>query len=448
MVDQSPRFGLNNNYAQGEDNWDHDDTVDLLDKVAEKRDVIANRPASGTYDNEVYFATDENIYYRWDAGTSSWVAVGGKGSSGSPLPGTSYRDSIRSTKSTDIQINVPSDYATLADAVLAATEYVEPREDVNVVVNIETGHVIETNLKLEFGNFGYITITSEDATVSLGSGFPTSENVLWVWNAVAPKWDVHVDAAGYGNGGLGYRAATGTITSGSGVINSGDDGLIAQSAVIYANSSDFSGAANDGADVAVASKVHAQSADFSGAGNRGFYISRVSEAALDGADLRNATNEGLLTRRSRVHADSANANGAGSHGFEVLNGSVVSAIGATADSVGNHGARVRDASTFDANNFSADGCTNGIRALDGCTANIRNATIANTSGVGIRMEDGNQVNAIGASLSTIGVGNVVTGSVGDLVTLANVTLDGSAIAAGDTNYGSFNAVESTGIAFQ
>jgi hypothetical protein len=356
----------------------------------------------------------------------------------------------RITGTADIQVDVPSDYATLADAMQAATEIVESREDVEVAVNIETGHAIETNLFLEYGNWGYITITSEDATVSVSGDFPADANVMWVNNGIAPKWDVHADAQNNGSGGLSYRNAIATITPGSGVINSGEDGLIANTSTVYAYNTDFSGAANDGMDAMVTAVVQAQSADFSGAGNRGCYIARSSNVAMANAVATNATNQGLEIRRSRVHCDDVDVSGAGDHGVNAINGSHVTGGDVIADNVGNNGANARDGTVLELLRFSTDGADNdGVKIGEGCRGSIRNASISNTTRYGLHGEGAVQVDATDTSLSSIGGSLAVAGgSAGSLITLTGVTLDGRTIAAGDTNYGSFNAVESTGIAFQ
>lgn len=85
MPDQTPRFGLNN-YAIGETPWDHTDAVQLIDELAVERDTIANRPASGSYDDELFLATDQLTLYQWDESAAAWSAVAGLGTSGSPLP--------------------------------------------------------------------------------------------------------------------------------------------------------------------------------------------------------------------------------------------------------------------------------------------------------------------------------------------------------------------------
>jgi hypothetical protein len=85
MVTQTPRFNLDK-YTQGEEDWSHSDTVDLLDELAVETDVIANRDSSGDYDDELFYATDEKLLYRWDSNTSSWLVEGGIGTDTDKLP--------------------------------------------------------------------------------------------------------------------------------------------------------------------------------------------------------------------------------------------------------------------------------------------------------------------------------------------------------------------------
>ncbi|QLG50749.1 glycosyl hydrolase family 28-related protein [Natrinema halophilum] len=88
MADQTPRLGLGT-YDQG-DEWDHTDTVEAVDEHAIVRGPIAERPATGEYDDELYHATDQGITWRWDAASEDWTYFSGNGCSGQPVPGTSH----------------------------------------------------------------------------------------------------------------------------------------------------------------------------------------------------------------------------------------------------------------------------------------------------------------------------------------------------------------------
>ncbi|WP_254522920.1 glycoside hydrolase family 55 protein [Natrinema caseinilyticum] len=94
MADQTPRLGLGT-YEQG-DEWDHTDTVEAVDEHAIVHGPIAERPASGDYDDELYHATDQGITWRWDASSDDWTYFSGQGCPGHPVPETSYFEAVQS----------------------------------------------------------------------------------------------------------------------------------------------------------------------------------------------------------------------------------------------------------------------------------------------------------------------------------------------------------------
>jgi len=104
MADKTPRLDLER-FDQGDATWDHTDTVEALDENAIVHGPIADRPTTGTYDDELYHATDQNITWRWDGTSSDWVHFSGLGSESQRVPGTSHL--------TDIDVN------TLADTALS-----------------------------------------------------------------------------------------------------------------------------------------------------------------------------------------------------------------------------------------------------------------------------------------------------------------------------------------
>ena len=104
MADNTPRLDLER-FDQGDASWDHTDTVEAVDENAIVHGPIADRPTTGTYDDELYHATDQNITWRWDNTSSDWVHFSGLGSESQRVPGTSHL--------TDIDVN------TLADTALS-----------------------------------------------------------------------------------------------------------------------------------------------------------------------------------------------------------------------------------------------------------------------------------------------------------------------------------------
>lgn len=79
----------------------------------------ANKPSAGTADR-FYFATDTQLFYR-DNGTS-WVAVGGVGTSSNPLPEQHVQSLSADGLSIDGQVVSASNYADLQSALDAAPE--------------------------------------------------------------------------------------------------------------------------------------------------------------------------------------------------------------------------------------------------------------------------------------------------------------------------------------
>ncbi|WP_254529056.1 glycoside hydrolase family 55 protein [Natrinema gelatinilyticum] len=93
MADQTPRLGLGT-YEWGDD-WDHTDTVEAVDEHAIVHGPIAERPATGEYDDELYHAIDQGITWRWDASSEDWTYFSGQGCSTQPVPGTSYFEAVQ-----------------------------------------------------------------------------------------------------------------------------------------------------------------------------------------------------------------------------------------------------------------------------------------------------------------------------------------------------------------
>jgi hypothetical protein len=104
MASTTTRFNLDT-YAAGDDNWSHTDTVQFVDENAIETDTLANRPANGNYSDELYFATDVRILYRWDSGTTTWNAVAGLGGSSNRISETQYIDVLDSNSIANTDYN-------------------------------------------------------------------------------------------------------------------------------------------------------------------------------------------------------------------------------------------------------------------------------------------------------------------------------------------------------
>ena len=109
MADSTDRFGLDI-YQAGDPNWSHTDTVQQVDKLGIARGLAADRPTTGTYDDELYYAIDQSILWRWDSTDTEWQIAAGFGTTDNPIPKiVSYGLLNRQTLPSDESLYIPSD---------------------------------------------------------------------------------------------------------------------------------------------------------------------------------------------------------------------------------------------------------------------------------------------------------------------------------------------------
>ncbi|ELY52946.1 right-handed parallel beta-helix repeat-containing protein [Natronolimnohabitans innermongolicus] len=146
MADRTPRLDLGT-FEPG-DEWDHTDTVEAVDEHAIVRGPIADRPASGEYDDELYHATDQGITWRWDDASGDWVHFGGTGSADQPVPGTSHFAEARVETATVESAAVEA--IALEDADVECATIAHSRSEKTPVWNVEA-HGIDGDGETEVG---------------------------------------------------------------------------------------------------------------------------------------------------------------------------------------------------------------------------------------------------------------------------------------------------------
>ena len=114
MSETTDRFNLDT-YNQGDENWSHTDTVELLDELAVETDTISNRPVSGSYDDELFFATDQRILYRWDNSEEDWKVQSGLGTESNRLPDIWVDEANFTSAKVETEPTEPDDVARLSD---------------------------------------------------------------------------------------------------------------------------------------------------------------------------------------------------------------------------------------------------------------------------------------------------------------------------------------------
>lgn len=160
MPDKTPRFGLDD-YEVGESApWDHSDTVQLLDEMAIDRGPANSRPPQGSYDDELYFATDQQTLYQWDADAGDWLAIGGLGTSLYDLGDTVVLDRT---------------YYSAIEIESTSSEWFEPPEGsekygYRAITNYDHfAYDSATNYRIEFGVY-HLQRTNSTGSVEIGVG--------------------------------------------------------------------------------------------------------------------------------------------------------------------------------------------------------------------------------------------------------------------------------------
>ena len=308
-----------------------------------------------------------------------------------------------------VTINVPTDEATVADAVVSALHIV-PNADISVEVNIESGHEWESELAVEQVDARHITIISEDATVSVGSGFPTDGDLITAdQNSHAPRLNCVIDGSGQ-DVNRGYRltrSSVGRVMLNGGVTN-----------------------VDRGLSVTTDSHVNTSTgATFANCNERGAEISNGSYAFINDLDVSGSDTIGLRAGSSHVDADGIDASGSGGNAVSATNGSVVSLIEADLSDAGGDGIFAEGVLVW-AQNVDTTGATdNGVDAEFGAIVACEGGTLSTdenpVGGRGINAIAANQVVALNATINGCG-GRGVNANTGSRVALNSASVDNAA----------------------
>lgn len=202
-----------------------------------------------------------------------------------------------------ITVGIPSDFPTLQDAIDFYHNKVTFNVNRELVLNIEAGHQITSGINVSGGDYGYIRITSDDATVQIDGSWGTG-GALIADNARAPVLDCIIDLNSLVTSSGYYlnNTSNGFITPGSGMIN----GL------------------NRGAHVSNKSSLSADDCVFTGFGQAGIHASRTSDVQCANANLSGNSQDPTNTfgalyasRSSRIHGPSINLTNSGGDGVRV-----------------------------------------------------------------------------------------------------------------------------------
>jgi len=358
-------------------------------------------------------------------------------------------------------VNIPTDYATLQEAIDTESLLFHPGQGVTITLNVESGHEPASGIVVRDGDYSHFVITCDDAALTVSSSFPLNNVFIWGFNARMPTIDCLVD--GNGRIGTGYRAeegSGGTIRDGNGITNCyGSAILVFYGGTVYANNCDFTNNAQVGdpgsSVTAWAGQIWADGSDVSDSGWYGIqaahggtvnfahgtanncprYGIRATDGARIDADGATAINNGnqnvyafnnstinfrsgtatgatldniTATGGSTIHCRDSVATGAGNYGLLAVNGSIIDADEVDVSNAGYHGAYAVSGSVISANALTANdvGTTTSHHAVVaewGSTIDINLATIDNPGGDCVLADHASTISCDGATLTNAGL---------------------------------------------
>ncbi len=321
-----------------------------------------------------------------------------------------------------ITFRVPSQYPDMQTAIDTYRKTGVSGDYTKVIVYIETGHALTNGLVCEHGDFSFIEITSQDATVLLDVAFtpavtpndiPTSNSnpVMFADSCTAPLWSILVDAELKDIAGITYRASNGKISSGAGVNNANRMGLsVLQASVIAAHECSFVNS-GDGNRTSTGSTLTAFAANFSNARaltetqaagmdvSRGSTFNCASNTSQARTNLTGCAKFALNCRRSRISASRADCTGAGENAIRNGYGGFIECDSALLDSSTSHAINSSTGSVM-ARDASINLCgARGVLVDQGGVVNVSGATITNCTGEALYAFDGGEITANSANVT-------------------------------------------------
>ena len=166
--------------------------VTRFDELAIDRGPISSRPTSGDYDDQMYYAVDQRILWRWDAGSSDWNAAGGLGVSSQRLPVTSYLDAVDVSTLQNVDTVTASGTAISVDSPVAGQS---PQTETHLTTK---GYVDSVAQGLDWQESVLERRNDPPATPSDGDRYLVDDAPTGDWSANADEiaeWDA--DAAAW-----------------------------------------------------------------------------------------------------------------------------------------------------------------------------------------------------------------------------------------------------------
>lgn len=276
----------------------------------------------------------------------------------------------------NLTVRIPTDAANLQTAV----DCLAPNNpQITITLNIESGHFPATGISVSNGDYSQFRITSTDAEVVLSPSFGTSANFIYGLNAKLPRLACLVDANSKANYGYAaWGASVGYVEANCGVKNTWGDGCRAYGgSIVYAFDTIWTGCAQN-----------------------------------------NTTGSGIIAWGGTVFASGADVSNSMYYGAQAAHGGILVIDNGTANNCFRYNLRGSDAGWMSADSVTANyaGCAPGTNlpypsalaagygayAFNGSWIGCRDISATNAKSSGIVSTTGSNVAARGAVLTDAG----------------------------------------------
>lgn len=401
-----------------------------------------------------------------------------------------------------VTYRIPTDYPTLQAAIDALSPTVSTD---NIELLIESGHQPTRGVSVSNGDYSQFVISAEAAEVTLAATFPR-EDIVYGSYAKMPRLNCLINANSLGENG--YHAAEnsqGWVNANCGIKYCYRTACLSYSgSVIYAEDCDFTYAAQDLAAsgiLAWGARVFAEGSDASNSGQYGAQAAAGGILSFRDGVANNTGRYGVrATNQGIIDARRVTANGNAEYGIYAFRNSQINAMGAVANDNVTANIIATSNSTIGFNTDTVGQTCDGggslaqIYAAGGGVVDCSGATLTNGTNVALSADalgvivfnvgsisgaanrcvetnsgkiliSNSTINGTGTTdnLVRVEAGEVIARAVtftsssgatqffvndGSVLNLrAGSTLDGSPVAAGDTNVVAFNTLYPFGIVY-
>jgi hypothetical protein len=324
----------------------------------------------------------------------------------------------------NVTVQIPTDAATLQTAINALAPN---NPQITITLNIASGHLPATGISVSNGDYSQFRITSTDAEVTLSPLFGTGQNFIYGLNAKLPRLACLIDANSEANYGYAaWGSSVGYVEANCGVKNTWGDGCRAYGgSTIYAFDTIWTGCAKNNTTgsgiVAWGSTVFASGSDVSNSMYYGAQAAHGGILVIDNGTANNCFRYNLrATDAGFMSADGVTSNYAGcepgtnlpysdplaaGYGIYAFNGSWIAARDASATNAKHSGVIASNGCTIHARGATLTDCgENGVFASPNCTVDATETDVSGAGNYGYFASGGSTISAASSTANNCGTG--------------------------------------------